>query len=299
MVEITQAAVKKILKELTGQAQFLTIPRPFIQMTGDHVCALFLSQIIYWSERTSDPEGWFYKTHEEWAEELCLTAYQVRRATEKLATLGVESKVRKLKGQGPKLHYRLNDDVFTRAFLKYLNNKESSLLSDSKIKKLNNKETSLSEGEETSLSNSEETQLTPYKDAEITSAKTTKDHSPSARNASPAPTTAAGGGEPRSRFSRKERLVYYQNKVGVKNPEALANADFVRRGEADEEIAEWYASNKPVGHKPPRDTSGCPDCEGRGFYEPGGPGKGVAKCSHPKLEAIERHVAGLPVRASP
>ena len=27
---------------------------------------VFLSQLIYWSERTDDPEGWVYKTLDDW-----------------------------------------------------------------------------------------------------------------------------------------------------------------------------------------------------------------------------------------
>ncbi len=30
----------------------------------------------------------------------------------------------------------------------------------------------------------------------------------------------------------------------------------------------------------------CPDCHGTGFYEPGGAGKGVAKCKHEKLRKV-------------
>jgi hypothetical protein len=302
-MEITQAAVKKILKELTGQAQFLTIPRPFVAMTGDHVCALFLSQIIYWSERTSDPEGWFYKTHEEWAEELCLTPYQVRRATEKLARLGVQSKVRKLKGQGPKLHYRLDDERFTKAFIEYLNNKETSLLSDSKVKKLNNKETSLLEGEETSLLNSEETQLTPYKDAEITSAKTTREHTHTARSApSPAeePPAQTGVCVSGSKFSLQQVRAWtdHQKANGAKiDPYAVALCRF-KDGEADADIELWLAAGMPTAKVIPRDTSACPDCYGKGFYYPEGTAKGVAKCTHPRL-ADGGATKQVPARASP
>jgi hypothetical protein len=31
------------------------------------------------------------------------------------------------------------------------------------------------------------------------------------------------------------------------------------------------------------DTSKCPDCKGAGYWYPGGPDKGVAKCKHLKL----------------
>jgi hypothetical protein len=34
---------------------------------------------------------------------------------------------------------------------------------------------------------------------------------------------------------------------------------------------------------PPKDTAGCPDCKGSGWWYPEGPEKGVAKCKHAKL----------------
>lgn len=42
--------------------------------------ALLLSQAIYWSKRTKDPQGWFYKTNEEWEEETGLTHEEQRHA---------------------------------------------------------------------------------------------------------------------------------------------------------------------------------------------------------------------------
>ncbi len=38
----------------------------FRRITGSTVAAVLLSQGFYWSKRTSDPEGWFYKSGIEW-----------------------------------------------------------------------------------------------------------------------------------------------------------------------------------------------------------------------------------------
>ena len=38
---------------------------------------------------------------------------------------------------------------------------------------------------------------------------------------------------------------------------------------------------------PPKDTAGCPDCNGSGWWYPEGPEKGVAKCKHAKLGRSE------------
>ena len=43
-----------------------------IELTGSPSCALFLSQCIYWTDRTSNKEGWFWKRRDEWQAELNL-----------------------------------------------------------------------------------------------------------------------------------------------------------------------------------------------------------------------------------
>ncbi len=86
---IDQQTVYALITRVAGQANVLTIPRLFIEWTGDHISALLLSQIIYWSSRTTDAEGWFYKSAKEWEEELGISDYQLTRATKKLADAGV------------------------------------------------------------------------------------------------------------------------------------------------------------------------------------------------------------------
>ncbi|GAB3484311.1 DnaT-like ssDNA-binding domain-containing protein [Azotobacter salinestris] len=69
--------------------------------------AQFLSQCVYWTERTDD--GWFYKTNAEWFDELGLTVEEVNGARRKLKALGLLSEKRK--GIPPKLYYRIDTDL--------------------------------------------------------------------------------------------------------------------------------------------------------------------------------------------
>ena len=39
--------------------------RVFVTITGSLAAGVMLSQALYWSRRTKDPEGWFYKTQPE------------------------------------------------------------------------------------------------------------------------------------------------------------------------------------------------------------------------------------------
>lgn len=43
------------------------------RLAGSVTAGVFLSQAIYWSNRTRDPEGWFFKRQPEWEGETMLT----------------------------------------------------------------------------------------------------------------------------------------------------------------------------------------------------------------------------------
>ena len=89
MSPLDQRQVYHLIERFAGQANVLTIPRLFIDWTGDHISALLLSQIIYWSSRTTAADGWFYKSAKEWQDELGISDYQLARATKKLEAAGV------------------------------------------------------------------------------------------------------------------------------------------------------------------------------------------------------------------
>ena len=125
MAKDLRSSVLGLFKQFSGQKRVLTIPRPYLDMTGNHMDALLLNQIVFWSDRTKDPEGWFYKSYEEWQDELGMSTYQVRRAAAALAPFGVEVKLKKANG-APTLHYRLNQEIFIDAILKFLNIPKSS-----------------------------------------------------------------------------------------------------------------------------------------------------------------------------
>lgn len=120
-MSIGQKEVFALIKAFTGQANILTIPRVFITMTGETDAALLLGQILYWSDRTTDPEGWFFKSAKEWEEELGLSAYKVNRAVKLLASWGVQTRLKKANG-APTTHYRLDSEQFFESISKFLQN---------------------------------------------------------------------------------------------------------------------------------------------------------------------------------
>lgn len=125
--------VTRMFTSFAGKDSQLVIPRPYISFCkGDILAALLLSQILYWADRTSDPEGWFAKSYEDWQTEIGMTEYQIKRAVhgdkrskdgfKGLSSLGIETllKSSKFYEGAPALHYRVNYDVLSVAVHDFL-----------------------------------------------------------------------------------------------------------------------------------------------------------------------------------
>lgn len=82
--------------------------RSFVALGAGVTGALLLSQAVYWQERTTDPNGWWWKTKEEWTKETGLSRHEQDGARTQLEELGVIEVV--LRGNPARLHYRVNKD---------------------------------------------------------------------------------------------------------------------------------------------------------------------------------------------
>lgn len=125
--------VTSLFSSFAGQGGTLVIPRPYIDFCKrDHLAALFLSQCLYWSDRTRDKDGWFSKSFEEWDAELGMSTFQVRRAVKVLAAYGLEVKKRRssVHGGAPTLHYRVNKTVIAQRISEFLGLVSSSLMEE-------------------------------------------------------------------------------------------------------------------------------------------------------------------------
>jgi hypothetical protein len=139
---ITRDSVTELFRRFAGQINTITIPRPYIDLCGgDHLAALLLSQILYWSDRTKDPNGWFAKSYPEWYDELAMTQYQIHRAIhgdkrskknaeEKgktpvagLKTFGVETSLKESPYHhgAMTLHYRVDLEKLQNAIIDFVN----------------------------------------------------------------------------------------------------------------------------------------------------------------------------------
>jgi len=135
--------VLALLGESYGDKTLVLCPTVFVRLLGsDHKAAILLSQILYWSDKTKDPDGWFYKSYADWQLETGLSEAQVRRivngdvrvkgAQVTLRDLGVETLLKKVKHTGaPTLHYRINQAQFLSALHTFLGQGDSSQCAES------------------------------------------------------------------------------------------------------------------------------------------------------------------------
>jgi hypothetical protein len=80
--------------------------RAFVSLRVGVTGAVLLSQAIYWSQRTKDKDGWFFKTQVDWEDETGLTRREQEGARKKLRSAGVLEEKRK--GVPARLFYRVD-----------------------------------------------------------------------------------------------------------------------------------------------------------------------------------------------
>jgi len=102
------ANVKKLLLRLLSDRPIAYHPA-LAGLVGGAAPALFLSQLLYWSDKGNDPSGWIYKTRNDWQEETGLTRYEQETARRKLRETGIVTE--KLAGVPATLHYRIDFDA--------------------------------------------------------------------------------------------------------------------------------------------------------------------------------------------
>jgi len=83
--------------------------REFVVLTGSITAALFLSQAVYWTKRTKEPDGWFYKSRAEWQEETGMSRREQETARKKLKALGIIREDRR-GGMNPTTYFWVDTD---------------------------------------------------------------------------------------------------------------------------------------------------------------------------------------------
>ena len=98
----------KIVAEMSGEGQNFVIPRLYVQITGSHNEALVLKQLVFWENKTSRTDGYFYKKSEELEEETLLTRRQIDGIVKKLTEKEFIEVKRKKANGFPTRHFKIN-----------------------------------------------------------------------------------------------------------------------------------------------------------------------------------------------
>jgi DnaD/phage-associated family protein len=102
--------------------------RVFVTLTGGVTSALMLSQAWYWSQRTTDPSGWFYKSAKEWQEETGLSVQEQRTARKRLGQFEWWQEEKRKAHGAPTIHYRLNINAFAKHLTEVVEQQQMDML---------------------------------------------------------------------------------------------------------------------------------------------------------------------------
>ena len=101
-----QAVIGMLIEQECGHENRMSIWRVFLDIFDDVETALAVSQIVYWSDKGKG--GWFYKTYQDWQEELKIKEWKMRKILQSLESEEIiQTDVRKV-GDTPKTHIKLN-----------------------------------------------------------------------------------------------------------------------------------------------------------------------------------------------
>jgi hypothetical protein len=104
-------AMQLLVRELLQRP--IAYHRALASIGGGALAGLFLSQAWYWSGRTDDADGWFYKTRDEWTEETGLTRDEQETARKRLRSRQLLEEKRA--GVPARLYFRVRVDALIEA----------------------------------------------------------------------------------------------------------------------------------------------------------------------------------------
>jgi len=119
---MTDLGVKELLPHLFKRP--IAFHRILAEVSGSVNGGVFLSQAMYWSNITKSPEGWFYKTAEDWQGETFLSRREQETVRVALKKLGILEEQRK--GIPAKLYFRVDMEVLAERLQKIAQNNSNS-----------------------------------------------------------------------------------------------------------------------------------------------------------------------------
>jgi len=110
--------IKQLFKEF--QEKPIAYQRIYSELTGSVVAGLVLSQLVYWDKAMK--HKWFYKTDQDFSDELEIGLYELRGAKKKIKELKLVEI--KLKGIPAKTNYKVNTDLLISKIISLRKNRK-------------------------------------------------------------------------------------------------------------------------------------------------------------------------------
>lgn len=159
--------VLDLAKAISGNENLYSL-QPYIKISGDTALGLVLERIVYWSDRSANKElrrlKMFYKSAEEWEDEMGLSYAQVTLIRKKLEKMGYIQTSKHKVGGAPTVHYYVNMIAIKEAVTLYYQGRSSEYanLENPEIETSSNSESSKLQIQQSSISlNNSSNNITP------------------------------------------------------------------------------------------------------------------------------------------
>lgn len=268
----------------------------FAQLTESLSAGIMLSQAIYWSKRTKDGEGWFYKKQAEWKAEIYLSRYEQESARATLRAQGTRRNLppfwlEQRRGLPARIYYRIDFDALSQ-HLSALHQQyaEIQLSADAVQPDLTGIPTIQSAGKPHTrvrkTSNLDSGKLTNRKESfpptgwgengnhSITETTTETTHN-NGRGVRVSSEQSEEKPKTRSAFTLKQWLAYAKTQPNINNKMAFANA--MARSRGNDGVMELHLEIQRQETPPAQAFAGCDKCRNSPGWEHV-PGKGVKPC---------------------
>jgi hypothetical protein len=104
-------ALSHLIQQL-NKPELASVKALLIDLVGDRAAADMLERLLMWWDKTSNPDGWVYKSYKHWWSECRIPQRALADANKALEAVGVERDIRKAEG-APVSHYRLDEQRFS------------------------------------------------------------------------------------------------------------------------------------------------------------------------------------------
>lgn len=115
--------MKALIERISGQPSVISIMRLYVDIFGDLETAAVVSQCVFWSDKGTVEEGWFYKSRDDWKKAIGIKRTALDSAIKHANTLSpglIQTKVMPAKHNSPTLFYRVDMDCLTHVVIEHL-----------------------------------------------------------------------------------------------------------------------------------------------------------------------------------